>query len=73
MRSQRKATYTLVDFLSEKFHEKEPDRKRKEEITKSLRGQVLVLQYNLDIVQAQVNEQTQYTCKNCLLFTGTKE
>ena len=58
MRSQRKATYTSVDFLSEKFHEKEADRKLKEEITKSLRGQVLILQYNLDIIQVQVDDET---------------
>ena len=32
-----------VNFLSEKFHEFEADRKLKEEIIKSLRGQVPVL------------------------------
>ena len=34
--------YETVNFLSEKFHEFEADRKLKGEIIKSLRGQVLV-------------------------------
>ena len=43
-----------VNFLSEKFHEFEADRKLKEEIIKSLRGQVSVLHNDSKKMETQV-------------------
>ena len=61
-----------VNFLSEKFHEFEADRKLKEEIIKSLRGQVSVLHDDLKKKKAQVEQKEQYSRRNCLLFHGIK-
>ena len=62
-----------VNFLSEKFHEFEVDRKLKEEIIKSLRGQVSVLHDDFKKMETQVDQQAQYSFRNCLLFHGIKE
>ena len=62
-----------VNFLSEKFHEFEPDRKLKEEMIKSLRGQISVLHDDLKKMEAQVDQQAQYSRRNCLLYHGIKE
>ena len=62
-----------VNFLSEKFYEFEADRKIKEEIIKSLRGQVSILHDDLKKMEAQLDQQAQYSCRNCLLFHGIKE
>ena len=40
---------------------------------KSLRSQVLVLHDDLKKMEAQVNQQAQYSCRNCFLFHGIKE
>ena len=58
-----------ANFPSEKVHEFEANRKLKEEIIKGLRDQISVLQK----LEAQVDQQAQYSCRNCLLFHGIKE
>ena len=62
-----------VNFLSERFHEFDVDRKLSEEVIESLRGQVSVLHDDFKIMQAQVDEQAQYSGRNCLLFLEIKE
>ena len=62
-----------VNFLSEKFHEFEADTKLEEEIIKSLRGQVSVLHDEFLKMEAQVDQQAQYSRRNCLLFHEIKE
>ena len=62
-----------VNFLSEKFHEFEADRKLKEEIIKSLRGQVSVLHDDFKKMEAQLDQQARYSRRNCFLFHGIKE
>ena len=62
-----------VNFLSEMFHEFEANRKLKEEIIKSLRGQVSALYDDLKKTKAQVDQQAQYSPRHCLLFHGIKE
>ena len=62
-----------VNFLSEKFHEFDVDRKLSEEVIESLRGQVSILHDDFKIMQAQVDEQAQYSGRNCLLFLEIKE
>ena len=62
-----------VNFLSEKFHEFEGDKKLKEEIINSLRGQVSVFHEKKKKMEAQVHQQAQYSRQNCLLFHGIKE
>ena len=62
-----------VNFVSEKFHEFEADRKLKEEIIKRLRGQVSVLHDDLKKAESKVDQQAQYSCRNCLPFYGIKE
>ena len=62
-----------VNFLSEMFHEFEANRKLKEEIIKSLRGQVSALYDDLKKMKAQVDQQVQYSRRHCLLFHGIKE
>ena len=71
-----KATHNLteaVNFLSEQFHVFGADKKLKEKIINSLRGQVSVLHDDLKKIQAQVEEQAQYTCRNCLKRRNIKE
>ena len=60
-----------VNFLSEKFHESEADRKLKEKIIKSLRGQVSAL--HDDLKEMEVDQQARYSRGNCLLFHGIKK
>ena len=62
-----------VNFLSEMFHEFEANRKLKEKIIKSLRGQVSALHDDLKKTKAQVDQQAQYSRRHCLLFHGIKE
>ena len=62
-----------VNFVSEKFHELEADWKLKEEIIKRLRGQVSVLDDDLKKAESKVDQQAQYSRRNCLLFHGIKE
>ena len=57
-----------VNFLSEKFHEFEPDRKVKEEMIKSLRGQISVLHDDLKKMEAQVEAKFSNSCINLLLI-----
>ena len=77
--NQIKAEKQLTDlterfsFLSETFHEFAADRKLKEEITKTLRGQVLVLHDDFKKMEAQVDEQVQHSHRNCFLFHEIKE
>ena len=61
------------NFLSEKFLEFEANRKLKEEIIKSLCGQVSVLHDDFKNMQVQVDQQVQYSCRNGLLFYGIKQ
>ena len=61
-----------VHFLSEKIHEFEADRNLKEKITKSLGGQVSVLHDDLKKMEAQVDQQAQYSRRNYLLFHEIK-
>ena len=61
------------NFLSEKFLEFEANRKLKEEIIKSLCGQVSVLHDDFKNMQVQVDQQVQYSCRNSLLFYGIKQ
>ena len=70
-----KVTHNLteaVNFLSEQFHVFEADKKLKVKIINSLRGQVSVL-HDLKKIQAQVDEQAQYSCRNCLKRKKIKE
>ena len=62
-----------VNFVSEKFHEFEADWKLKEEIIKRLRGQVSVLHDDLKKRESKVDQQAQYSRRNCLLFHGIRE
>ena len=62
-----------VNFLSEKFHEFEANRKLKEEIIKRSRGQVSVLHDDFKKMETQVDQQAQYSRGNCLLSHGMKE
>ena len=62
-----------VHFLSEKINEFEADRKLKEKITKSLGGQVSVLHDDFKKkMEAQVDQQAQYSRRNYLLFHEIK-
>ena len=62
-----------VNLLSEKFHEVEAERKLKEEIIKSLCTQISFLHDELKKMETQVDQQVQYSRRNCFLFHGIKE
>ena len=63
-----------VNFLSEKFHQFEADRKlKKKELDKSSHSQVSVLDDDFKKMEAQIDQQAQYSRRNCLLIHGIKE
>lgn len=62
-----------TNFLSVQLHEFEADRKLKEEIINSLCSQGSVLHDDLKKIQAQLNQQPQYSRMNYLLFHRIKD
>lgn len=62
-----------VKFISEKFDKYEIDRKKNEEIINSLRKKVSTLSDTVDKLELEIDDQEQYSRRNCLLVHGIVE
>ena len=77
--SQIKGEQQLIDltksvkYISEQFDEYEKDRKEKEETIKNLEGKVNNLTETVAKLVKQVDNQEQYSRRNCLLVHGLPE
>ena len=63
----------FVQLISEKFDEYEKDRKAKDELIIKLQTQVTELTDKVSNLSVQVDEQEQYSRRNCLLIHGVEE
>ena len=62
-----------VDFISKKFDQYEVDRKEREEEIKNLKSEVRILKKENEDLEKQMDEQEQYSRRNCLLLHGVAE
>ena len=62
-----------VNLISARFDEYEEDRKRKEEVINSLRKKVCSLSETVGKLEAEIDDQEQYSRRNCLLIHGVTE
>ena len=62
-----------IDFISNKFEEYEKDRKEKEERSKTLEDCLTNMSKRADSLSSQVDNQEQYSRRNCFLLHGIPE
>ena len=62
-----------VNFIRKKFEVYEAEKREKDEVTKSLRGEVLALHNNLENLEVKLEKQEQYSLRNCLLIHDISE
>ena len=62
-----------VNFIRKKFEVYEAEKREKDEVTKSLRGEVLALHNNLENLEVKLDKQEQYSLRNCLLIHDISE
>ena len=62
-----------VNFIRKKFEVYEAEKREKDEVTKSLRGEVLALHNNLGNLKVKLDKQEQYSLRNCLLIHDISE
>ena len=62
-----------IDFISNKFEEHEKDRKEKEERIKTLEECLTSMSKRVDSLSSQVDNQEQYSRRNCFLLHGIPE
>ena len=62
-----------VNFIRKKFEVYEAEKREKDEVTKSLRGEVLALHNNLGNLEVKLDKQEQYSLRNCLLIHDISE
>ena len=62
-----------VNFIRKKFEVYEAEKQEKDEVTKSLRGEVLALHNNLGNLEVKLDKQEQYSLRNCLLIHDISE
>ena len=62
-----------LNFLSGKIDDYEKERKEKNELIKTMEGRIDTLSGKIDSLNLRLDEQCQYSRRNCLLLHGIKE
>ena len=62
-----------VNFINEKFHEYEQDRREKQQEIKELKENISTLSKRLDDIDSVIDRQEQHFRRNCLLLHGIEE
>ena len=62
-----------INFMSEKFNESEKDRREKDKIIKNLSKKTSEMAQRFDKLESSVDQQEQYSRRNCLLVHGIAE
>ena len=76
---QIKGKQSLVDlsnsvkFITDKFDKYEKERQEKNKIIKALNEKVSVSTERSKVLEESVDQQEQYSCRNCLLIHGVEE
>ena len=70
---QLKDLSEAVEFITKKFDQYETERKEKEKIINDLQGKVSEMTSELKVLKNSLDQQQQYSRRNCVLVNGISE
>ena len=70
---QLKELSEAVEFITKKFDQYEAERKEKEKIINDLQGKVSEMTSELKVLKNSLDQQQQYSRRNCVLVHGISE